>query len=46
MSTLAVLSEFGATSSVIWQFAAGVLSVMLVAALVLMGVSLMKRLLE
>lgn len=46
MITLATLSDFGVTSGVIWEFAAGVLSVMFTMALVLMGVSLIKRLIE
>lgn len=46
MISLATLSQFGVTSNAIWEFAAGVLSVILVAALVLMGVSLIKRLIE
>lgn len=43
---IASLSPFGVNSSVIWQFAAGVLVVAFTVALILMGVSLIKRLIE
>lgn len=46
MSILAALSGFGVTSYVIWEFAVGVLSVMFVAALVLMGVTFIQRLIK
>lgn len=43
---LAALSPFGETASVIWPFAAGVLSFAFVAVLVLTGVDFINRLLK
>ena len=43
---IAALSPFGGTAGVIWPFAAGVLSVLLVAALVLTAIDFIKRLIE
>ena len=42
----ASLSSIGVNSGVIWEFAAGVLAVMLVVALVLMAVSLIRALIQ
>jgi hypothetical protein len=41
-----VLSQFGVNSFVIWEFAAAVLAVMFVVALILMAVEMIKRLIE
>jgi hypothetical protein len=46
MITIASLSPFGVNSGAIWEFAAGVLVVAFTIALILMGVSLIKRLIE
>jgi hypothetical protein len=46
MMILAELSQFGVNSYAIWEFAAAVLAVMLTVALILMAVSLIKRLTE
>lgn len=43
---IAALSQFGTTSYAIWEFAGGVLVVMFTVALILMGVSLIKGLIE
>lgn len=43
---LAALSSFGANAYSIWYFAAGVLAVGAVMSLVLMGVSLIRRLIQ
>jgi len=43
---IAVLSQFGVNAEAIWVFAAGVLTVLFTAALVLMGVSLIKTLIN
>jgi hypothetical protein len=39
---IATLSRFGANSYVIWEFAANVLAVMFVIALILMGISVIR----
>jgi hypothetical protein len=41
---IAALTPFGANSGAIWVFAAGVLSVMFVVALILMGIEFIKTL--
>jgi hypothetical protein len=43
---LASLSSFGANTYAIWEFAAGVLVVWATAVLVLMGVALIRRLID
>lgn len=44
IAIIASLSTFGANSQAIWLFAAGIMVVVLVAALILMGVAFIKRL--
>jgi hypothetical protein len=43
---IAQLSSFGVNSQAIWEFAGGVLVVAFTIALILMGVSLIKKLIE
>jgi lipopolysaccharide export LptBFGC system permease protein LptF len=42
----AELSNYGANSEIVWIFAAGVLTVMFTVALVIMGITLIKNLIE
>jgi hypothetical protein len=46
VSALASLVAVGGNANVIWEFAAGVLAVYLVAALIVSGVTAIRRLLE
>lgn len=43
---IAILSTFGANASAIWEFAAGVLTVVFTVTLIIMGISLIKRLIN
>jgi hypothetical protein len=46
MNIFASLSKFGGNSFVIWEFAAAVLTVMFTVALIIMGITLIKRLIN
>lgn len=46
MNILAMYSKLGANSSIIWEFALGVLTLLFAVGLVLMGVSLIRRLID
>jgi hypothetical protein len=43
---LAALSAFGANAYAIWEFGGAVIAVMLTACLIMMGIALIKRLIE
>lgn len=43
---IATLSKFGANTEAIWMFAGGVLTVFLTTAIILSGISLIKRMLD
>lgn len=42
----ATLSSFGSNAFAIWQFAGAVIAVLLVSCLIMMGIALIKRLIE